>query len=181
MTETLSPTLPAPVERKVHQVLETVCDLGLTIATAESCTGGLFASLLTDVDGCAHAFDRGFVSYTDQAKSDLLDVPPELIETHGAVSEAVARAMAAGALARSEADIVLAVTGFAGRGGPDDEPGLVFLAVGRRDAEIDVSEHHFGDIGRGAVRIACLDAGLNMLQALLAKKFPQYSKATSKA
>lgn len=169
MTETLSPTLPSDVELKVHHVLKIACDLGLTLATAESCTGGLFASLLTDVDGRGHAFERGFVVYTDGAKADLLGVPPELIETHGAVSEPVARAMAEGALARSAADIALAVTGFAGRGGPDDEPGLVFLAVARRNDPIATSEHHFGDIGRGAVRIACLNAGFDLLEAALEK------------
>ncbi|HWT52771.1 MAG TPA: CinA family protein, partial [Caulobacter sp.] len=78
MTETLSPTLPPEIERKVEQVLKTACDQELTLATAESCTGGLFASLLTDVEGCAHAFDRGFVVYTDNAKAQVLGVPPEL-------------------------------------------------------------------------------------------------------
>lgn len=167
MTETLSPTLPAAVEDKVHRVLKMACDQNLTLATAESCTGGLFASLLTDVDGCGHAFERGFVSYTDQAKTELLDVPSDLIARRGAVSEPVARAMAIGALARSRADVALAVTGFAGRGGPDDEPGLVFLAIARRSGQTRASEHHFGDVGRGAVRIACLDAGLDMLRAAL--------------
>lgn len=167
MTETLSPTLPPEVEAKVHRVLKMACDQELTLATAESCTGGLFASLLTDVDGCGHAFERGFVSYTDQAKAELLGVAPDLIVRFGAVSEPVARAMADGALVRSRADIALAVTGFAGRGGPSDEPGLVFLAVARRKGPMRMSEHHFGDVGRGAVRIACLDAGLDMLRAAL--------------
>lgn len=170
MTETLSSTLPADVERKVHRVLKMACDLDLTLATAESCTGGLFASVLTDVDGCAHAFDRGFVAYTEEAKTDLLAVPSGLIETCGAVSAPVARAMTEGALAKSRADIVLAVTGFAGRGAPGDEPGLVFLAVGRRGADIQVCEKHFGDIGRGAVRIECLKVGLDMLLAALADR-----------
>jgi len=167
MTETLSPTLPPGTERKVHRVLKSACDRELILATAESCTGGLFASLLTDVDGCAHAFDRGFVTYTDQAKTQLLGVPAELIAEHGVVSAKVARAMALGALENSEADIALSVTGFAGRGGPDDEPGLVFLGVARRGGEAGTSEHHFGDIGRGAVRLACLDKGLDLLLAAL--------------
>lgn len=168
MTETLSPTLPAPLERKVHDVLHAACDRELTLATAESCTGGLLASLLTDVDGCGHAFDRGFVVYTDRAKADLLGVSPGLIATYGAVSEPVARAMADGALARSEADIALAVTGFAGRGGPEDEPGLVFIAIGRRGRGVETRKYRFGDVGRGAVRIACLEASLELLQTALA-------------
>lgn len=180
MTETLSPTLPPEVEDKVHRVLKAACDLDVTLATAESCTGGLFASLLTDVDGCGHAFERGFVSYTDQAKSELLDVSPQLIRRYGAVSEPVARAMAEGALARSAADIALAVTGFAGRGGPDDEPGLVYLATARRGGRVEVSKHHFGDVGRGAVRIACLDAGLEMLEAAL-EEVPRKFKSKSGA
>jgi nicotinamide-nucleotide amidase len=169
MTETLSPTLPPEVERKVTHVLKSACDRELTLATAESCTGGLFASLLTDVDGCAHAFDRGFVTYTDQAKNQLLGVSAELIAEHGVVSAPVARAMALGALEASEAHVALSVTGFAGRGGPDDEPGLVFLGVARRGGSVQVTEHHFGDVGRGAVRIACLDAGLDMLRAAIEK------------
>lgn len=172
MTETLSPTLPPETERKVHGVLKSACDLELTLATAESCTGGLFASLLTDVEGCAHAFERGFVTYTDEAKSQLLGIPLDLIRTEGAVSAAVARAMASGALCASEADIALSVTGFAGRGGPDDEPGLAYLAIADRQGDVKVSEHHFGDVGRGAVRLACLDAGLDMLQAAIARRRP---------
>lgn len=167
MTETLSPTLPPEVERKVEHVLKAACDRALTLATAESCTGGLLASLLTDVEGCAHAFDRGFVVYTDNAKAQVLGVPPDLIADHGVVSAPVAKAMALGALAASEADIALSVTGFAGRGGADDEPGLVFLAVARRGGGAATAEHHFGDVGRGAVRIACLDAGLDMLRAAI--------------
>lgn len=170
MTETLSPTLPPEIERKVEHVLKAACDRELTLATAESCTGGLLASLLTDVEGCAHAFDRGFVVYTDDAKTQLLGVDADLIDRHGVVSAPVAKAMALGALAASEADIALSVTGFAGRGGPDDEPGLVFLGVARRGGGAATAEHHFGDVGRGAVRIACLDAGLDMLRAAIEER-----------
>jgi nicotinamide-nucleotide amidase len=127
MTETLSPTLPADVEEQVERVLKSACDKRLTFVTAESCTGGLLASLLTDVDGCAHAFERGFVTYTDAAKVQQLDVPRELLKFHSAVSAPVAEAMARGALARSEGDIALAVTGFAGRGAPYEESGAGLL------------------------------------------------------
>ena len=167
MTETLSPSLPEDVERRVEAVLKEACDRGLTLVTAESCTGGLLASLLTDVDGGAHAFDRGFVAYTDAAKHELLGVSLDLLQGAGAVSAPVAAAMAEGALAASAGDIALSVTGFAGRGAPGDEPGLVFLGLARRKGEVRVSEHHFGDIGRGAVRIACLKHGLRMIQSAL--------------
>jgi nicotinamide-nucleotide amidase len=167
MTETLSPTLPADVERLVHEVLQAACDRDLKLVTAESCTGGLLASLLTDVDGCAHAFERGFVTYTDAAKREQLKVPPDLLKTQGAVSAAVAEAMAAGALAASQGDIALAVTGFAGRGAPHEEPGLVYFAVAARGGEAWVEEAHFGDVGRGAVRVACLRQALEILRKIV--------------
>ena len=110
MAEALSPILPAATERLAHQVLAKACRRNLRLATAESCTGGLLASLLTDVPGCSHAFERGFVVYTNAAKAGLLGVDPDLLEDPGPVSEPVARAMAAGALARSQADIVAAIT-----------------------------------------------------------------------
>jgi len=123
MTETLSPTLPEDVERLVTIVLQGACDQRLRLATAESCTGGLLASLLTDVEGCAHVFDRGFVAYTDEAKIDIVGVAPALLRQVSAVSAPVAEAMAAGALARSAADIAISTTGFAGRGSADQVSG----------------------------------------------------------
>ncbi|MEG1030176.1 MAG: CinA family protein, partial [Brevundimonas sp.] len=96
MTETLSDSLPCDVEVLVEGVLKAACDHRVALATAESCTGGLLASVLTDVEGCSHVFERGFVVYTDAAKSDLLGVSADLIAAEGAVSEAVARAMAEG-------------------------------------------------------------------------------------
>jgi nicotinamide-nucleotide amidase len=167
MTETLSPALPADVEAAVHQVLKAACDRGLKLVTAESCTGGLLASLLTDVDGCGHAFERGFVPYTDAAKHALLDVPLPLLQRFTAVSAPVAGAMATGALARSGGDIALSITGFAGRGAADEEPGLVYFALARRDSAVRIEQARFGDIGRGPVRIACLRKALDMLGAEL--------------
>src|ERR1700761_2832909 len=146
MTETLSPALPAEIEAAVHQVLQAACDRELKLVMAESCTGGMLASLLTDVDGCGHAFERGFVPYTDDAKHALLDVPRALLERFTAVSAPVAEAMASGALARSQGDIALAITGFAGRGALGEEPGLVYFALARRDSAVRVGEAHFGDI-----------------------------------
>jgi nicotinamide-nucleotide amidase len=167
VTETLSATLPGDVEAMVHRVLQTACDRELRLATAESCTGGLLASVLTDVEGVSHAFERGFVVYTDEAKSQLLGVSADLIDREGVVSRPVAIAMAEGGIAHSAADICLAVTGFSGPAGPDDEPGLVHFACQRRGRDAQHREEHFGDIGRGATRIACLRVALEMIEAQL--------------
>lgn len=167
MTETLSDVLPDEIEALAHRLLEKACDEELMLATAESCTGGLLASLLTDVQGASHAFERGFITYTNEAKSELLDVPASLIEEHSAVSRPVAIAMAEGAIDHSRAHIALAVTGFAGKGGNDDEIGLVHFACARRGRETWACEKHFGDIGRGPIRIACLRTALKMLEEAL--------------
>ena len=167
MTETLSPVLPDEVDAVARKLLERACDKDLSIATAESCTGGLLASLFTDVEGASRAFERGFVVYTNEAKAEMLGIPPELIETEGAVSEAVARRMAEGALRYSKARIALAVTGFAGPGAPGDEPGRVHFACARDGRPTLHREEHFGDIGRGPVRIECLRVGLEMLSEAL--------------
>src|SRR5687767_11469157 len=94
-----------------------LCDLGLSISTAESCTGGMLAALLTDIEGAGHGFERGFVTYSKQAKHDLLGIDSGMLDRNDAVSEPVSRAMAEGALARSNADIAIGVTGFAGPAG----------------------------------------------------------------
>ena len=141
-----------------------LCDKGLTIATAESCTGGMLAALLTDIEGAGHGFERGFVTYTKQAKSDLLGIPADLLEHNDAVSETVARAMAEGALARSEADLAFGVTGFAGPAGEGREEGLVHFALARRAGETVHREAHFGPIGRGPVRVQSLRTMLEMLE-----------------
>lgn len=167
MSETLSPVLPDQVDEAARAVLERACERDLSIATAESCTGGLLASLLTDVEGASHAFERGFVVYTNQAKSELLGVDLGLIEGVGPVSEAVARAMAEGALRASNAQVAVSVTGFAGRGAPGDEPGLVHFACAREGRTTAHREEHFGDIGRGPVRLECLRVGLEMLDEAL--------------
>jgi nicotinamide-nucleotide amidase len=167
MTETLSTDLPPGLQSEVHRLLGRVCDAGLRLATAESCTGGLLSSLLTDVEGCGHAFDRGFVTYTDEAKREMLGVPAGLIEAHGAVSEPVARAMAEGALARSGADIAFAVTGFAGPTGGEGEEGLVHYACARRGRPTIHREARYGRIGRGGVRIECLKAATRMFGEML--------------
>nr|WP_047166527.1 CinA family protein [Sphingomonas sp. Y57] len=163
MTETLSATLPDDVEALTHAVLREANDQELSLVTAESCTGGLLASLLTDVDGASHVFERGFVTYSKDAKCELLGLDRALIDDCGAVSEEVARAMVAGALARSYGDLALAVTGFAGPAGPDDEEGLIHFACARRDGPVAHREVHLGPLGRGPARIACVRIALEML------------------
>ena len=163
MTETLSPALPQEVDDAARKVLQTACDRHLSLATAESCTGGLLASILTDVEGVSACFERGFVVYSEDAKCELLGIARELVDRCGAVSREVAVAMAEGALAASRADIALSVTGFAGPAGPDDEPGLVHFACARKGRPVRHREEHFGDIGRGPTRIECLRTGLHML------------------
>jgi nicotinamide-nucleotide amidase len=149
----------------------------LMLATAESCTGGLVSGLLTSVPGSSAVVERGFVTYSNAAKSDLLGVDPELIERHGAVSEEVARAMAAGALVRSDADVAVSVTGIAGpSGGSAEKPvGLVHLAVARIDGPTLHIERRYGARDRQAIRLAAVeDAVLLALEALE----PQSSPAT---
>lgn len=161
--------IPAEVVDKARRVLEAACAREWSIVTAESCTGGLLASLLTDVEGASHAFERGFVVYSAKAKCELLGIAAEKIDRCGAVSEDVARAMAEGALLHSDGDLALAITGFAGAGAPGDEPGLVHLACRRRkDARVWHRECHFGDRGRGTVREAALEVALDLLADALA-------------
>ena len=167
MAETLDPILPEDLSRKARAVLDLACDRELPLNTAESCTGGLLAALLTDVPGCSHIFERGFVAYSDDAKCDLLLVDRGQIERCGAVSREVAEAMAKGALARSGKGIGVAITGFAGPGGDNDEEGLVHFACGRFEGQISHREEHFGAIGRDGVRIAALAVALDMLDNAL--------------
>ncbi len=167
--ETLEPALPEGLERHACELLDAAHDRHLRIASAESCTGGLLAALLTDVRGRGHVFERGFVTYTNEAKAEMLGIPMPLIEQHGAVSRAVALAMAQGALEASKADLALSITGFAGPGAPDDEEGLVHFACARRDGEPCHREEHFGAIGRGGVRIAALEVALSMMDEALAR------------
>lgn len=163
MTETLSPVLPDHVDRAARDVLEAAFARKLRLATAESCTGGMLASLLTDVEGVSSTFERGLVTYSVDAKCELLGLARDFVERCGAVSREVAVAMADGALAASRADIALAITGFAGPGGPDDEPGLVHFACARKGRDTMHREAHFGDIGRGPVRIECMRVALEMI------------------
>lgn len=141
----------------------------LRIAAAESCTGGLIGGLLTEIPGSSDVFERGFVVYSNRAKQDMLNVPGDLIADMGAVSEAVARAMAEGAVENSNAHLAVAVTGIAGPGGGTKmKPvGLVHIAAARENRSILHEAHRFGDIGRTEVRIKTVEAALEMLQRML--------------
>lgn len=144
-------------------LLETADQKGLQIATAESCTGRLLSTVLTDVTGVSHCFECGFVVYSDSAKTRLLGISPELLEIHGAVSKLVAIEMAEKALERCRADLALSITGFAGPAGEDDEEGLVHLAVASRSGMTLHQEKHFGPSGRDRIRTDALQAGLQLL------------------
>lgn len=147
---------------------------GLKIATAESCTGGLVSAALTDISGSSEVFDRGFVTYSNAAKQALLGVFPALLETHGAVSEPVARAMAEGALHRSDADVAVAITGVAGpRGGSLEKPvGLVWFGIATKGGATLTVERRFGDIGRSGVRRAAVETALALLAEAVAQGSP---------
>ncbi len=138
------------------------------IATAESCTGGLVAGLLTAVPGSSAVVDRGFVTYSNEAKTDLVGVPAALIAAHGAVSEPVARAMAEGARAASRADVAVAITGIAGPGGGSAEKpvGLVHLAVAGPHGTRHLARR-YGDLGRAGIRRAAVADALGLLEGAL--------------
>jgi nicotinamide-nucleotide amidase len=166
VSETLEAALPDHLDEQAERLMHRLCDPELTVATAESCTGGMLAALLTDIEGASHGFERGFVTYTEQSKAELLGIEPGLLKKNEAVSEVVARAMAEGALARSHADIAIAITGFAGPAG-DHEQGLVHMALARRGSPTMHREEHFGAIGRGPVRVKSLKVMLEMLEQAL--------------
>jgi nicotinamide-nucleotide amidase len=140
----------------------------LKIAAAESCTGGLVSGALTDIPGSSDVVDRGFVTYSNEAKMQMLGVPAETLRDHGAVSEQTARAMAQGALANSLADLSVAITGVAGPGGGTDAKpvGLVHFAAARMGHDTISEMHLFGDIGRSAIRDASVGVALNLLLRL---------------
>ncbi len=146
---------------RANAVLEACRVRGLMVATAESCTGGLVAASLTDIAGSSDVFERGFVTYTNAAKQAMLGVPVDVIERHGAVSAQTAQAMAQGALAHSQAQIAVSITGVAGPGGGSLEKpvGLVHLAAAASNGHTLHRERHYGPLGRTGVRQhAALDA-----------------------
>ena len=156
---------PPDLTKKAEALLSDLRTRRMRVATAESCTGGLVAALFTEIPGSSDVMERGFVTYSNEAKHELLDVPEEMLAQHGAVSEPVARAMAAGALSHSHADIAVSITGIAGPdGGTAEKPvGLVHLAAARRGGPTLHRACRFGNLGRIGVRVASVDVALQLV------------------
>ncbi|MGE0828912.1 MAG: CinA family protein [Hyphomonadaceae bacterium] len=161
--------LPSRLDRLAEHTLREAELRGLKVATAESCTGGLLAALLTDVEGLAHVFERGFVAYAEAAKIEMLEVSAGLIATEGAVSEAAARAMAEGALHMARADAAVAITGYAGPT-KEGEEGLVHMAAARTGRRTRHIERHYGACGRLAARTQALEDALKLLHAAIVEE-----------
>lgn len=150
----------------VAELLDMAKKYGVMIATAESCTGGMIAAALTDIAGSSAVFDRGFVTYSNAAKQDMLGVRAETLEAHGAVSEEVAREMAEGARAQSRAGLAVSVTGIAGPGGSEHKPeGRVCFGLAQEGRATLCETVEFGAIGRAGVRAASRDHALRLLAA----------------
>jgi len=170
----LTSPIEPPTGRAANALVEALRSRGWYLATAESCTGGGVAHAVTSIAGSSAVFDRGFVTYTDRSKVEMLGVPRALLEAHGAVSEAVARAMAEGALRASRADVAVAVTGIAGPGGatPGKPVGMVCFAwATRAGAQAARTRHLPGD--RGAVREASVRIALDGVSALASGSLPE--------
>jgi nicotinamide-nucleotide amidase len=153
------------LETRAGEIIRLYSERGLKIATAESCTGGLVAGCLTAIAGSSAVVERGLVTYSNEAKIELLSVPAELIASVGAVSAETAAAMVYGALAHSRADIAVSVTGIAGpSGGSEEKPvGLVHFACAARNERPKLVEKRFGEIGRAAVRQKSVEVALDLL------------------
>jgi len=165
----MSSAFPTDILALAADVLDGCRRRGWRIATCESCTGGLVAAALTEAAGSSAVFDRGYVTYSNDAKAALLGVPEHLLASYGAVSSQVAAAMAQGALARADADLTVSITGIAGPGGGSAEKpvGLVYFATAVQGGGIVGHMELYGDLGRSAVRQAALATALRLLQARL--------------
>ncbi|MEN3930839.1 CinA family protein [Microvirga sp. W0021] len=164
----MSSIFPDDIQEKAQKIIQSYAAAGLKIVTAESCTGGLIAGCLTDVSGSSAVVERGFVTYSNEAKAQSIGVPEELIVKHGAVSAEVAEAMAIGALEHSLADVAISVTGIAGpTGGSTDKPvGLVFLAIVHRNEQPVVKKCLFESQNRTEVRLSAVRTALDMLTVM---------------
>ncbi|MDD7908712.1 MULTISPECIES: CinA family protein [Pseudovibrio] len=151
---------------QAEQLIALCAEKSLMIATAESCTGGLVAGLLTEIAGSSAVVDRGFVTYSNEAKNEMIGVPLPLLEEHGAVSKQVALAMAHGALGRARAQIAVSITGIAGPGGgsPDKPVGLVHFAVKASSGFEHHEEARFGDLGREVIRHKSVATAIKLLK-----------------
>ncbi len=156
---------PADITSMAEDIIRDFTAAGLMVSTAESCTGGLIAGALTEISGSSAVVDRGFVTYTNLAKMQMLGVQEETLARFGAVSEETARQMVHGALFRSRAHLAVAVTGIAGPGGgsPEKPVGLVHLAAKSRSGKLVHRKMLYGDIGRTDVRLATIRTALQML------------------
>lgn len=156
-----------------QQIIDLLAERNQTLVTAESCTGGMIASALTDIPGASAAIYGGYITYANSAKSRMIQVQPRLIGDYGAVSNQVARAMADGARNTARVDFAVAATGIAGPdGGTDKKPvGLVYVAVSSELATV-VIEHRFGDLGRDGIRKATVDAALDLVLQVLTSDPP---------
>ena len=156
------------IERQAEDLLAFYRRYRLTLATVESCTGGLVAAVLTGIPGASDVIDRGYVTYSNRAKHEMVGVPKELLERFGAVSEQAARAMAIGALSRCPANVTVAITGIAGPGGGSEEKpvGLVHFAAAREGRETLHVERQFGEIGREAIRAASVLQAFDLLRQM---------------
>ena len=165
----MSDFFPLPLRQLAMLVSDEARQRRLRIATAESCTGGLLGGLLTDIPGSSDVFERGFITYSNKAKQEVLGVPGDLIADVGAVSESVARFMAEGALAESRANIAVSITGIAGPGGgtPMKPVGTVHIAVARENRAVLHEACDFGDIGRTEVRLATLETALQLMDTMI--------------
>lgn len=154
---------------RAEALVQAYAAAGLRVATAESCTGGLVAGLLTSVPGSSAVVERGFVTYSNEAKAEAIGVPAGLIAAQGAVSEPVARAMAEGALAHSRADVAVAITGIAGPGGGSDlKPvGLVHFGLAAKGRPVIHRERRYGDAGRAEIRRLAVVEALDLLEQAL--------------
>lgn len=162
---------PQDIEQQALQVINICSKIGLKLVTAESCTGGLIAACLTEIPGSSAVVERGFVTYSNAAKIQAIDVDEALIAQYGAVSAEVAGAMAVGALGASHADIAIAVTGIAGPGGgsPEKPVGLVYLAIASRGEEPEIRRCLFENRERRDVRITTVDTALAMLMTRISR------------
>lgn len=160
---------PTDIVALAEEVIDGARARQLRITCAESCTGGLLCAALTHIAGASDIFDAGFVTYSNQIKTDVLGVPPDKLATHGAVSGEVAEAMAIGARLKAKADIALSITGIAGPGGGSAEKpvGLVYMAVTDATGRVNIVRHQFADIGRSAIREQAVRAALGHLKAAL--------------
>nr|WP_298104134.1 CinA family protein [uncultured Shinella sp.] len=156
---------PEDIEDTARSIVADFAEKKLLIATAESCTAGLIAGVITEIPGSSNVFDRGFVTYSNEAKREMIGVANATLKAHGAVSRPTALEMAQGAIGNSGANISIAVTGIAGPGGGTEEKpvGLVHLAAARTGRETLHREMRYGDIGRNAVRLATVRTALEML------------------